>query len=607
MKTIFFSLLTVKEIIKTFFLFIMTIFFSVLLIRTESIASANTREVKPIWAESMKPPVRTGEKCFIGSSPNSTDRNAALAEAYKNALLNVIEREFPDLISISSSSSERLEGSAYSRDTAYKSEYVQFNDLSEDKESPVIYFQQSNSTFAAIRLLCWPTNSIEKEKKRQAELKRVISGSITNTIDGMLPASAKPGLTGKLEVTTVPSGVSILLAATPIGTSNARFERVVSGSYEIVLQKEGYEIESREVVIEPGKTNKVHIEMRKVKTTISIESSPVGATVYINNKPQEKKTPLQVEGIVGEQVNIRVEMDDYFSESRTIAASFRPRSESFDLKPQEADLTVLSTPSGAEVLLNQERIGKTGISKKVEGGKHSLKLTMEGFEEHSEEVEVWKSRPVTLKVKLAPKHDIDSTDTAESNSMSTETARRSEFTNKCRNNQPSFCYLAAAMWLYGQGGKADSNTAMNLFIKSCEWGDPAACFHAGKLSQESKGQSAEAIRFFQFACKGSILPACHELKGITREVAYGEEKRKLRGEDSNDAEKRRIALKITLGIGGLGLFIYGLSTDTKKHNDCSSRSVTDLCSAEETDYDKLRNAMLSTIIGGIAFSFSFAL
>jgi hypothetical protein len=283
------------------------------------------------------------------------------------------------------------------------SENVQFSGLSEDKDSPFVDLDPNSQKFVAFRLLCWPETSLAAEKKRQAELNVSKTKEVTNKIDGLLPPTAKPGPTGVLEITTVPSGATLLLAAIPVGNSNARFERVIAGTYEIIAQKEGYEIETKKVAVKAGQKTSVSMALRRVKSQITISSEPPGAIVYVNNKPQTKKTPLTIEQVVGEEVDVRIEKDDFYNERRVLLVTSRPRDEVFKLRAQDAVLSVLSTPSGAEVYLDGRKIGKTPlIGHKVEGGKHEVLVKLEGYEASAKTLHLLKSQPAVIRTKLLP-------------------------------------------------------------------------------------------------------------------------------------------------------------------------------------------------------------
>ena len=442
-------------------------------------------ESKPQWAASLKPPQRAGQKCFLGSSPATSDRNQALADAYKNALLNVIEREFPSLISISTRSSENLDGSSYSRDTAYMSENVQFSGLSEDKDSPFVDLDTNSQKFVAFRLLCWPETSLATEKKRQAELNVSKTKEVTNKIDGLLPPTAKPGPTGVLEITTVPSGATLLLAAIPVGNSNARFERVIAGTYEIIAQKEGYEIETKKVAVKAGQKTSVSMALRRVKSQITISSEPPDAIVYVNNKPQAKKTPLTIEQVVGEEVDVRIEKDDFYNERRVLLVTNRPRDEVFKLRAQDAVLSVLSTPSGADVYLDGRKVGKTPlIGHKVEGGKHEVLLKLEEFDDATEEFEAWKSLPVAKSIELKVK----------SRNLSSTSL-----------NAKNLGRIALKKF---QEGKFEE--AHPLFESACKAGDSIACTNYGVMLEEEQDYIGARAAFAE-ACRLGAGAGCSGL------------------------------------------------------------------------------------------------
>lgn len=394
-----------KFLVTRAFLLVLTVGFYV----RPTYAQQSETVQKPEWVKSLKPPMRVGQKCFLGSSQGSSDRNKEINDAYKNALINVIEREFPELISIKTESSERLEGSSYSRDTAYKSELVEYKGLTEDKESPYLEAKADSNNFTAYRLLCWSLTGLEAEKARQNRLRSQLSTSVSNTTDSLIPPHAEPGPTGELEIVTVPAAATILLAAEPLGKSNSRFSRVVAGTYDLVIEKEGYEIQSRKVVILAGQKTTEKIELKKLTSTLTVLTQPSNAVVYINNKPVDGRSPLKHSVVVGDDVEIRVELDDYEVESRTMKGSYRSKVENFSLTPKQATLSVSSSPPGADVKLDGKSVGVTPIrGMKIPGGQYDLSIELDGYSPHRETIEVWRSRPANPYANLKPISDSDS-------------------------------------------------------------------------------------------------------------------------------------------------------------------------------------------------------
>ena len=463
---------------------------------------------KPTWAVEMKPPMRTGQKCFIGSSPTSKDSNQALSDAYKNALFNVIEREFPSLISIRSQSSERLDGSAYSRETAYKSENLRFEGLNEDKESPYIELTGSGGDLKAFRLLCWTQEAIESEKRRQREVSASQRMVISNSSESVLPPNKKSGPTGKLEVTSVPPGATILLEAHSIGQTNARFERVIAGTYELVVQKEGYEIESKVVNIVAGRLAKENFELRKQTSKILIKTEPAGASVYQDNKPIDGGTPVVIEAVVGDELDLRLEMAEFHTEKRKISISSRNRPLEIQLKPRDATLSVLSTPSKADVYVDGARVGFTPlIGYSIEGGRHQIVVSAEGYESFRQDIDVWQSRPLTLKPKLKPfETEVEENMGRAQERKSMKPQSKSNLALSAKSMEEDKCPPDS-----GNSCNRSMKETRELLYSECENANLDACVGFGILLVKGRGGERNEIKarqIFQLACDGNIAKGC---------------------------------------------------------------------------------------------------
>ncbi len=107
------------------------------------------------------------------------------------------------------------------------------------------------------------------------------------------PRLAGPGH-ASLELDTVPKGVAIEIDGRSAGTATDG-KLVVDGleigrAYPVVARLDGYD--SREIVVEPHKgSNAVSLELNAQKATVSIDSTPTGASVAADGKPRGT-TPL---------------------------------------------------------------------------------------------------------------------------------------------------------------------------------------------------------------------------------------------------------------------------------------------------------------------------
>jgi hypothetical protein len=366
-------------------------------------AADDSGSKKPSWVEPPKAPARAGQKCYLGIASAASTREKALDEAYKGALIEAVRREFPQLISISEKSSESLKGASYNRVTIYQSDKVQFLGLYEDTDIESPYVEPSkDESFSAYRVLCWPNGAIEVEKARQAAAAKSEVVAPATHFDSLLPPGVEPGPTGGLEIVTSPAGVQILLDAAPLGLSNASFDKVVQGSYEVVLSKEGYEPKKESVIVTAGKVSKYKFELAKIKSKLSIVSEPQGARIYVDNKPLETTAPVEIEEDVGKKIQVRVELFDYEKEVREFTFTEFPKSETFSLRMAPGKISVISKPSKATLYINDaKRDGSTqGI--KLPGGQYQIRLEAPGYENYNETIEVRASKPRVIIAKLNP-------------------------------------------------------------------------------------------------------------------------------------------------------------------------------------------------------------
>ncbi|MEB3330785.1 MAG: PEGA domain-containing protein, partial [Candidatus Sericytochromatia bacterium] len=190
-------------------------------------------------------------------------------------------------------------------------------------------------------------------------------------------------------------GATILLDGEPLGRSNATFAKVSEGTYKLILQLDGYQTVEKQIVIRAAQTQEEDITFKKLQGIARIESEPSGALVFVDNVPLGR-TPTDVKREFGIG-NIRVELEDYFSETREMSFSHHTSEHNFSLRPKQGKISILSTPTGATVYFDGKEVGKTPwLGQMVEGGQHSVRLSLDQFEDWSDRVEVRASKSVSL-------------------------------------------------------------------------------------------------------------------------------------------------------------------------------------------------------------------
>jgi len=112
---------------------------------------------------------------------------------------------------------------------------------------------------------------------------------------------------GYLDLTTEPSGVSIVVDGRPMGISPKKVP-LLAGRHTVVLNLHGYETQTIVMDILDGVTSsrKVGLEKLYPKGNLRIEVHPPSAEVFVNNKVVGSSSPVMVNGLRVGSYSIRV-------------------------------------------------------------------------------------------------------------------------------------------------------------------------------------------------------------------------------------------------------------------------------------------------------------
>jgi serine/threonine-protein kinase len=123
-----------------------------------------------------------------------------------------------------------------------------------------------------------------------------------------LKARSAPGPQGVF-VTSDPPGATAMLDNDPsVSCKTPCTLSVMPGLHAVSINQSGYQQESREVRITDSPYEVPLVRLRAHGGTLMITSSPVGASIFLNDKPTQKTTPAQISLPPG-TYNVRVEKD----------------------------------------------------------------------------------------------------------------------------------------------------------------------------------------------------------------------------------------------------------------------------------------------------------
>ena len=367
----------------------------------------------PKWAEKQSPS-SSNWSYYVGYATDANSIEEARNIAYKNALLEAAKREFPELIKISEYSTESLKNSAYQKNfDATEFAQISFAEIEHGAtDSPyVLKSQKTNCKINAYVLLRWSPAKIALEKTRLKKLNQELTAGANESDAGVGDIEAGSGV---LEIKTTPPKSQIIIDGEHIGLSNLILKKISVGKHQIMLQKPGYKIEERDVFIEEGKTQSVVFQLVKIESSITVTTTPPGASVFLNSKPfgvSDNVTGLlKIDKLSPGEYIPRIEKFDYegVTGPKINLGDFGAQ---LELKSElsNGSATFLTNVPEVEVQCESKKYGKTPAKapyllkiSQLKGGVAKCTFTKPGYNLVASTSEIRKSIKQTINVSLAP-------------------------------------------------------------------------------------------------------------------------------------------------------------------------------------------------------------
>ena len=168
---------------------------------------------------------------------------------------------------------------------------------------------------------------------------------------------------------------NILMGQTPFQ------KKISTGEHKIEVKKNLYHIASLEIEIEPGEFAKKDIKLQPNFGTLSVSSVPEDASVFINNKRREEKTPATFSQIQSGLHKVKLQKEDYHDWIKDIIIT---DNQTLPIKailnPTFGELELISVPEGADVYIDNESKGKTPLKlEKIYSREYTIRLEKEFY------------------------------------------------------------------------------------------------------------------------------------------------------------------------------------------------------------------------------------
>jgi formylglycine-generating enzyme required for sulfatase activity len=213
-------------------------------------------------------------------------------------------------------------------------------------------------------------------------------------------------LPGLLDLTSTPSGATVLVDGLAMGETPLQGAKIPSGSRSIGFEHERYLPYEATVEIEGfGAKQELHVELEPAWAMVTLRTEPEDAALSVDGE-ELGTTPLELELLAGSRKllfskenfsPLEVELDVVAGEDMTPAV--------YQLEPAPAKLVIASVPTGATVTVDGGYKGLTPLSIELSpGDKHVLRLTLPGYQSTNRKLLLEPEEERDLNIKLEPEY-----------------------------------------------------------------------------------------------------------------------------------------------------------------------------------------------------------
>lgn len=152
------------------------------------------------------------------------------------------------------------------------------------------------------------------------------------------------------------------------------------GDYELRIRAPGYHTLNTTLSVGEEQSQEYRFELARLPGHLAVRSEPEGAAVFVDDE-QRGTTPVTVREIPHGRHTLRLETQRYLphEEDIEIEGLDRTQQREIQLEPAWAEVTLESTPAGAEVFVDDESVGTTPLTTDILQGEHRLRVKLEGY------------------------------------------------------------------------------------------------------------------------------------------------------------------------------------------------------------------------------------
>jgi hypothetical protein len=211
---------------------------------------------------------------------------------------------------------------------------------------------------------------------------------------------------GQLALDSTPQGAQVQIdgASDPSWVTPFVLTNIQPGQHTITVSKSGYATDTRTVSITSANRATSQIHLAQLVATLVVKSDPPGASVYVDGRSMNAKTPAQVSVDKGQHL-VLVRLSGYLDETMNgqftlgqtlnFSPTLQPLGNVDSIKtvggkmsrlfggkgqPGQATISIHTQPKGAQVAVNQRMLDKPApVDVMVDPGNYVVDITLSGY------------------------------------------------------------------------------------------------------------------------------------------------------------------------------------------------------------------------------------
>jgi formylglycine-generating enzyme required for sulfatase activity len=156
--------------------------------------------------------------------------------------------------------------------------------------------------------------------------------------------------------------------------ASAQWEgRLIAGWYTVEARKDKYHSDQKRVEIKLAETQNLSLHPKPMTGAVRIQTTPFDSDITINGK-DHGKTPNTIRDLLIGEYTVVLSKQGHAAVTRNVTVTENETVEIEEDLPAGMTVTITSVPAGAELYINNQKVGITPYTSQLSFGSHRLKL-----------------------------------------------------------------------------------------------------------------------------------------------------------------------------------------------------------------------------------------